>query len=199
MADNSSWVSNPNDPDDASKKDAWDRLTGKGAYYVAPSAASPSNTTQPAPVIAPIPPSPLVSTPTYVAPTGILQADPDIIVFDDNSVSPEYLTNAFFEEFGGTELISISRSDLIDGQDVSYSPIVNLSSIRQQYNPNNIIAIGILQDDLSKITIDLAKRGPHDPYFDSNGDLVVEIDIVNLDESIEVDIATNGTINTVAL
>lgn len=147
----------------------------------------------------PVPPSPWVTTSTYTAPTGIKQATPDIIVFDETSISPEFLTEAFFEEFGGTELITISRSDLINGDAVSYSPIRNLSSLRRRYNPNNIIAIGVYQQNLGKYSIRLIDRGPNDPYFDANGNLIVDIDTVNAEEYIEVQVASDGTMNRVQL
>lgn len=135
---------------------------------------------------------------TYTAPTGIKQADPDIIVFDEE-VDPEFLVQAFFQEFGGTELINISRYDLINGDDVSYSPIINLSSLRQSFNPNNIIAIGAFQENPTKYGIDLFSRGVVEPYFNDDGDLVVEIDDVRPDESVEVEIASDGTINRIEL
>lgn len=153
------------------------------------------------PMPPPPPPVPLSITSdnsTYTETSGIKQADPDIIVFDQ-SVDPEFLIEAFFEEFGGTELINISRTDLIDGQDVSYSPIANLSSIRQSFNPNNIISIGAFQENITKYGIDLLARGASRPYFDENGNLVIEIEDVRLDESIELEIATSGTINVIEL
>ena len=149
----------------------------------------------------PPPPTPLNTwdtTTTYVAPTGIKQASPDIVVFDEE-IDPDFLVQAFFQEFGGTELINISRSDLINGDSVSYSPIVNLSSIRQNFNPNNIIAIGAFQEAPTRYGIDLFGRGVIKPYFNEDGDLVVEIEDVRPDESIEVEIASDGTISRIEL
>lgn len=163
----------------------------------------PPNTGGPAPIVTtpapnPVPPSTWDTKVTYVAPTGIKQANPDIIVFDEE-IDPEFLVQSFFQEFGGTELINISRYDLINGDQVSYSPIVNLSSVRQSFNPNNIIAIGAYQENPTKYGIDLFARGVVDPYFDDNGNLVIEIDDVRPDESIEVEIASDGTINRIEL
>lgn len=149
--------------------------------------------------LSPTPPSiedvkPIVVSTT----TGIKQASPDIIVFDEQ-IDPDFLVQTFFEEFGGSELINISRHDLIDGEDVSYSPISNLSNLRQKFNPNNIISIGALQEVPTKYGIDLFARGTQEPYFDDNGDLVIEIDSVRPDESIEVELAFDGTINRIEL
>ena len=139
-----------------------------------------------------------VTTPTYTAPTGVKQATPDIIVFDDMTVDIEYLTNDYFEQFGGQELIKISRSDLIDGKEVVYNPIKNLSVLNQKYNPNTVIAIAPFQQNLSLYAIDLILRGIHEPYIDrENGYLVIEIDNVKKTESIEVELAIGGTMNRV--
>lgn len=135
---------------------------------------------------------------TYKAPTGVKQATPDIIVFDQTTVDIKYLTEEFFEEFGGHELIKISRSDLIDGKEVAYNPIKNLSILNQKYNPNTVIAIAPFQQNLSLYAIDLILRGIHEPYIDrESGNLVIEIDNVKSSESIEVEIAIGGTMNRV--
>lgn len=152
----------------------------------------------PPPPPPPIPPSPWDTTNAYIAPTGVKQASPDIIIFDE-AIDPEFLTEAFFQEFGGTELINVSRYDLINGDKVSYSPIVNLSNLRQSFNPNNIIAIGAYQENPTRYGIDLFSRGIVEPYFDKNGNLIIEIDDVRPDESIEVEVASDGTINRIEL
>lgn len=154
---------------------------------------------QDAPKVSPVPLSISEERTTISSTTSVKQATPDIIVFDDDSVSPEFLTQAFFQEFGGTELINISRHDLINGDEVSYSPITNLNGLRQSFNSNNIIAIGSFQDNETRYGIDLISRGIYEPYLDDDGNLVIEIDEVRKDESIEVEISISGTINVVEL
>lgn len=147
-----------------------------------------------------VPPNPWNTTVTYTAPVGIKQADPDIITFDDEVVSGTFLVERFFEEIGGIELINISRSDIINGDLVNYTPIKNLSSLRRQYNPNNIIAIAsTAQSAFSRFKIDLILRGINEPYLDDDGNLVIEIDLIDEDEFIEAEIATSGTINRIEL
>lgn len=150
------------------------------------------------------PVDPWIRTSTYVE--GIKQADPDIIIIDEQPLSPEFLLELEYEQVSGIELINISRSDLINGQNVIYSPIKNLSSIRRKYNPNNIIALPATSSStFAKYAIDLILRigenpetgKPYEPYFNENGDLVIEIEDVREDELIEVEIDSNGTINLV--
>lgn len=160
---------------------------------------SDSGTFIPLPVVRPTPFLPqtgLVSNDlTYVK-----QAPKDTIVFDNSSVSPEALLELYFEDLGGIELANLSRADAIDGQDVSYSPIKNLASLRRRFNPNNIIAsAGNLQDYFSRFGIDLLERGPSYPFVTEDGNVGIEIDIVLDDEEIEVQALSSGTIERVQL
>lgn len=146
-----------------------------------------------------VPPNPWITTPGYTTPPGIKQATPDLIIFDESSIEIGLLIEPFFQEFGGTELINISREDLINGDQVTYSPIINLSQLRQAFNSNNIINIAASQENQTQYGIDLILRGPLVPYLNENGDMVVEIDEIRENESIEVQITTSGTINVIDL
>jgi hypothetical protein len=124
----------------------------------------------------------------------VKQADPDIVIFNEEGLSPELILQLQYEEISGKELINISRSDIIDSGDVSYSPITNLSSLRKKYNPNNIISSQKYESLFSRFAIDLIQRGPGQPYFDANGDLVIEIENMLDDEIVEIQVDVTGTI-----
>jgi hypothetical protein len=128
---------------------------------------------------------------------NIKEAPSDIIQFDDDSIEIALLQDLLFEEIGSTELANISRSDLIDGQKVVYEPIKNLSSVRQEFNPNNVVATAISTNYFSRFGIDLDSRGIYEPYFDENGDLVIEVEDVRDGEEIQAQLLLNGTINLV--
>ena len=68
-------------------------------------------------------------------------ATPDLIIFGDEVMSIETMTDLTFEDIGGYELATISRHDLINGQKVIYSPIKNLTDLYLQYNPNNVLRL----------------------------------------------------------
>ena len=55
-------------------------------------------------------------------------ATPDLLIFGEQAVAIEIMTDLIFEDIGGFELATISRHDLVNGQKVSYSPIKNLTS-----------------------------------------------------------------------
>lgn len=131
--------------------------------------------------------------------TYVKQAPRDTIIFDDESLSSNQLLDLFFEDIGGLELANISRSDLIDGQEATYSPIKNLSSLKRRFNPNNIIAnFSSINTYFSRFGIDLLRRNIFYPIIDEDtGDLVIEIENVFEDEEIEVQILSSGTIEKV--
>lgn len=168
------------------------------AWHLANSPSTTYSASPPAPP--PVPPNPWQTNKTFTAPTGIKQAQPDIVLDPEVSTSGDYIANRFFEELGGTELISLSRHDLIDGIDVVYNPIANLSRLRQRFNPNNIIATDILSEsEFSKVSIDLISRGMSRPYFNEDGNLIVELDTIRQEENIEVEISQSGTVNRIEL
>jgi len=154
----------------------------------------------PPPPPPPTPPNPWITTSSYQPPPGIKQAQPDIVLDSEVTTSADYIAERFFEELGGTELINLSRHDLIDGAQVSYNPITNLSRLRQRFNPNNIIATDFLSSsELARSSIDLVSRGMNIPFFNSSGDLVVEVDIIRSEENIEVEISQSGTLTRIEL
>lgn len=153
----------------------------------------------------PSPTPPEVTIPV-VPPPPPKTAPIDTILFDDESVPIEIMSDMIFEDIGGHEIINIARNDTVNGQTVSYQPIKNLTSIQQQYNPNNIVA---LQDTSQKyfenFSIKLETKlpaeggggGPDGAYVyieQSTGDLIVELINLEPDEQIEVEIRVSGTI-----
>lgn len=146
----------------------------------------------------PPPPAPNLPkfNPMTSSSTNFKVAPSDIIQFDDSSIEIALITDLLFEDIGATELANISRSDLIDGIDVIYAPIKNLPIIRNEYDPRNIIG-GYRSDYFSRFGIDLSSRDVVEPYFDNNGNLVVEIGTVEENEDIQIQILTNGTIDLV--
>jgi len=140
-----------------------------------------------------------------ISTTASKTAPIDTILFDDDSVPVEVMTDIIFEDIGGHELINIARNDTIAGQVIKYQPIKNLSLIQQQYNSNNIVSLQDTSDRYFanfsiKLETNLIKEGegsgPDGEYvfIDSNGDLIIEMKDLELDYQIEVEIAKGGTI-----
>jgi hypothetical protein len=152
------------------------------------------------------PPSPQIvaAASSAITQNTIKTATPDIILFDDDLVPIEIMTDLIFEDIGGQELINIARRDTINGQKISYQPIKNMSDIEQKYNPNNLISLQATSDKyFANFQIQLKDKiptvgtGTNQTYvylITSTNDLVIETVNLAADEQIEVQIATDGTI-----
>jgi len=138
----------------------------------------------------------------------IKTATPDIVLFNNEAVLIEQMTDLIFENIGGQELISISRSDTINGQNISYQPIKNIKSIQQAYNSNNILGLQKTSDKyFSGFSINFYQKVPNvgnglngtNVYVDDLGNLVIEAINLNNDEQLEVQLSTSGTIYSIQL
>ena len=154
-------------------------------------------------IVYPTPPTP-AQTLTSVATVSVKTAPIDTVLFDDESVPVEVITDLLFENIGAHELINISRNDIINGQTVSYNLIKNLSSIQQQYNPNNILSLQSTSNKyFANFSIKLEDKMPQigngpsgsHVYLDENtGNLVIEAQNVEIGEEVEIQITSSGTI-----
>ena len=155
-------------------------------------------------------PTPLIpsllqaSVSTTPPPPPAKTAPIDTVLFDNDSVPIEVMTDLIFENIGGHELINIARNDIVNGQKISYSPIKNLTSIQQQYNPNNIISLQSTSDKyFANFSIKLDQKIPNEGngpdgsniYIEElTGDLIIETVNMENDEQVDIQIAISGTI-----
>ena len=156
-------------------------------------------------MVSAVPQTPSSTSVTSAPPPKPTKTAPiDTILFDDQSISPEIMADLVFEDIGGHELLSISRNDIINGQQVSYSPIKNLGLVQQRYNPNNILGLQSTSDKyFANFAIKFDEKVPLqgsgvnglNVYIEeATGDLIIETINMNSDEQIEVQVAINGTI-----
>lgn len=133
----------------------------------------------------------------------------DVVLFNENNISIEGISNLLFEEIGGIELISMVRRDTVEGQNPYYTLISNLSSIKREFDPTQIISRQKPNQSYFDIySIDINSKIPDSNYLeinnlenyyyiDSNGDFVLELDNIFSDEIVELEIANGGTIRLV--
>jgi len=149
------------------------------------------------------PSTPTLQVVTALPPPPVKTATLDIILFDEESVPTDGMFDQIFENIGGQELISITRSDIVNGQKISYQPIKNLSAIQQRYNPNNILSLQQTADSFfAGFSIKLEDKIPEvgngtngeNIYLNATGDLVIEFININPDEQVETQISVSGTI-----
>jgi hypothetical protein len=135
---------------------------------------------------------------------SVKAATPALVALGNPILADEIMVDLIFENIGGQELINISRNDIVNGQDVLYSPIKNLKDLYIQYNPNNIIKIENTLDTYFKnfpIRLELKLpaygTGPNEEvvYIDpTTGDLIINVSSLEPDEQVDVEILTDGDI-----
>jgi len=91
---------------------------------------------------------------------GVKIATPDLILKNADVIDVDIMTDLIFEDIGGYELATISRHDLISGQEVIYSPIKNLTDLYLQYNPNNILRIQSSESYFESLSLPIYTRIP---------------------------------------
>lgn len=141
-----------------------------------------------------------------VATPAIKIASPDIMLVNNDSLPIELMTDLIFEDIGGQEIINIIRNDMVNGQNVIYRPIRNLSDINSQYNSNNMIDLENTSDSYFKnfpikleAHIPLQGTGPAPEYpivylDESNGNLIINVVNMANDEQVEVQIVARGSV-----
>jgi len=143
------------------------------------------------------------STSQAVVNPAVLVATPALIALSNLPLDIDIMADLIFENIGGQELINISRSDIINGQDVLYSPIKNLKNLYLEYNANNIIRLENAADTYFKnFPIRLENKLPYSSsgiledvvYLDSEGNLVINVSNLEKDEQVEVQIINSGEI-----
>lgn len=135
---------------------------------------------------------------------NIRVATPDLILLDQDTLSPDIMADLVFESLGGQELISLVRNDMVSGQNVIYQPIKNLGKIRQLYNSLNIIGLRVTSESIFKNFpiklegyIPRIGNGPNGEIVyleEETGSLVVEVINVQRDEEVEIQVLRSGSI-----
>jgi hypothetical protein len=158
--------------------------------------------------VSPTPPTPqqpmTLQTPQAPQTPPVKTASIDTVLFDDETMPIDIMSDLIFEDIGGQELINIARNDIVNGQTISYQPIKNLSSLQQQYNPNNILSLQQTSDKyFANFPIKLDERipttgsGPNGEYVyleEATGDLIIELVNMPSSEQVDVEITLDGTI-----
>jgi hypothetical protein len=152
------------------------------------------------------------------AQAAIKIATPSLVSLSNPTLDPEYMADLIFENIGGQELINISRGDIINGQDIMYQPIKNLTNILFQYNPQNILKLQDTSETYFKnFPIRLEKKIPNcgtgftyaaglrtetcstvymdkDPESSNFGSIIIDLIDIQSDEQVEVQIMSSGAI-----
>jgi hypothetical protein len=162
------------------------------------------------PLYLPTQSSEVFATPAVPAPlptvkdTSTKSANPADIILDSGVTDPRLMTKLTLEKIGGQELISIARHDTVNGQNVIYQPIKNVSDVAIAYNPQNMISFPDSSDTYFKsFAIKLEAHIPqttntspaNNVYLDPDtGNIVIENTALKRDYDIEVEMLSSGKI-----
>lgn len=174
--------------DPVSTSTGQDVFTNNPAPTPAPSGGGGGGSPAPASTPPPAPTPPPAAT-TY----AVKQPSPSLVTYNAETLPQELIVDLLFEDVGGTELINVSRHDTINGQNVVYSLISNLSILNKSFNPNNILAGQISYSQFSQYSLDIASK-LMGISLDSSENLVIEFSSIGNDEYAEVELSSDGTI-----
>jgi hypothetical protein len=162
------------------------------------------------PLYLPTQSSEVSATPAVPAPlptvknTSTKSANPADIILDPGVTDPQLMIKLTLEKIGGQELISIARHDTVNGQNVIYQPIKNVSDVAIAYNPQNMISFPDSSDTYFKsFAIKLEAHIPqttntlpaNNVYLDPDtGNIVIENTALKRDYDIEVEMLSSGKI-----
>jgi hypothetical protein len=138
------------------------------------------------------PPTPVIPPPAATT-YAVKQPSPSLVTYNAETLPQELIVDLLFEDVGGTELINVSRHDTINGQNVVYSLVSNLSILNRSFNPNNILAGQISYSQFSQYSLDIASK-LIGISLDEGGNLVIEFSSIGNDEYAEIELSSDGTI-----
>ena len=159
------------------------RLRAWWAGYQPPS--SPA-----APPAAPPPPPP--PPPGQSQTSQVKISAVNVINRNYEATSVEQMERLYFQNVGGTEILSVARHDTVGGEEVVFNNVDNLSELRSQFNPLNILMTTNLNSLFSEYGVDIGQKiGALDETFSMNVDGGIDIQVfnVNRDEYVQVQIA----------
>jgi hypothetical protein len=130
----------------------------------------------------------------------------DVVVnLDDPGVDVAQIQNLLFENLSSLELTKFTKHDTVEGINPFYNVISNLSSINREFDPISLLSATKSSNSLFDVYgIDLINRLPEDgnyAYIGDNplipgeyGNIVINLNNMGPNESVEIEIDSSGTI-----
>lgn len=96
-----------------------------------------------------------------ISSTATKIATPDLIEIGEEELPQEIVNDLLFESMSSIEIINIGRSDIINGQNISYNIIGNTGGIQELFNSDNMLKVpGSSQEFFNNFGI---RFSPHVP------------------------------------
>ena len=164
--------------------------TKTNTWNGSPVAGGQTTTAPAAPPAAPPPPPP--PPPGQSQTSQVKISAVNVINRNYEATSVEQMERLYFQNVGGTEILSVARHDTVGGEEVVFNNVDNLSELRSQFNPLNILMTTNINSLFSQYGVDIGtKIGALDETFSMNADGGIDIEVfnVNRDEYVQVQIA----------
>lgn len=92
---------------------------------------------------------------------AVKPATPDLVLIKEDELPIDIVTELLFEDIGSIEILTVARTDTINGRNVSYSLLPRLSDLADANRPTNIFILsGTLDEFLNSFTIPLSDKIP---------------------------------------
>jgi hypothetical protein len=131
-------------------------------------------------------------------------ATPSDVLIDTNDLPVELILKLTLEKIGGLELISLVRHDTVNGQNIVYRPIKNISQIAIEYNPQNMVKMPDSADSYFKnfaiklenhIQQETNELPPLVAYIDPiTENVIIETTNIKADYEVEVQMVSSGKV-----
>ena len=122
----------------------------------------------------------------------------DVVVnLDDPGIDVAQIQNLLFENLSSLELTKFTKHDTVEGINPFYNVISNLSSINREFDPISLLSATKSSNSLFDVYgIDLINRLPEngDYAYIENGNIVINLNNMGPNESVEIEIDSSGTI-----
>jgi hypothetical protein len=141
------------------------------------------------------------SQPSNSPNNSVKVATEDVMIYSMGDLEVQAILDILFEDVSSQELISISRNDIVNGQDIKVQTIKNLKNLGLKYSSKNIISVPdtsyyffnnfpiSLEDYIPNQTSDIPLA-----EIDNEGNLVINFINVSNDEQVEVQVFSSGEI-----
>ena len=115
----------------------------------------------------------------------------NLVTWLKDQASVEQLEKMYFQDIGGTEILSVARHDNINGESTAYHEVANVEEIQRQFNSQNLMLNNDIRSIFNKFAIDMSKRIPDlQAAVSSDADaFVVYLSDVKEDEYVQLEVA----------
>ena len=106
------------------------------------------------------PPPPPPPPPGQYRTSSVKVPEINIINFQADEVPSKQIEKMYFQDVGGTEILSVARHNTVGGEEVVYSHVDNLADIKAQFNPLNVLMSTNMEELFNKYAIDIHQKMP---------------------------------------